>query len=325
MPRPDFPTTLPAFIERFPDDRAAFEYLIEARWQGGGFVCPKCSATDAYAHEKRMLLECRGCGYQLSATSGTVMHRSKMKLRDWLLAAWLTLTDKRGISAKQLERQIGCSYETAYMMLQKLRAGMVAPDRTLLDGDVEVDETYIGAGKRGRPDEETLEKILVVGAVEVRLNENTGKHYPGRVRFRQIPSRSAVNLELFVAETVEPGSTLITDGLKEYRSIPGYRHSAQIAGRGGFTKDDVTKHFHLAASNLKAWLMGTHHGAVSKKHIQAYLNEYAFRFNRRGNLYAAFQRVLGIGTNVRGPTYDEIYADDGEPGGWAHPNPLGRR
>ena len=327
MARPSFPATLPGFFDRFRDERAAFEYLIEARWEGRGFVCPKCRSDAAYAHEKRMRLECRACGYQLSATAGTVMHRSKMPLRSWLLAAWLVVTDKRGLSAAQLQRQLGCSYETAYMMLQKLRAGMVAPDRDLLAGTVEVDETYIGSGKRGRPDEEAPEKMLVIGAVETRHSPKTGRHYPTRLRFRQIEGRGAVELELFVAETIEEGSTVITDGLKEYSGIVpyGYKRAVQIAGRGGVTKADVLKHFHLAVSNLKAWLMGTHHGAVSKKHLQAYLSEYAFRFNRRGNLYAAFARVLGIGTNARGPTYAEIYAAAGEPGGWAHPDPAGRK
>lgn len=324
MSRHSFPQTLPEFFERFPDEKAAFKYLLESRWESGdgGYLCPKCGSRKAYAHEKRNLLECVSCKYQLSATSGTVMHRSKMPLRSWLLAAWLTLTDKRGISAAQLERQLGCSYETAYMMLQKLRAGMVAPDREQLHGKVEVDETYIGSGKRGSPDEDTPEKMLVVGAVEVRHSAETGRNYPARCRFRLVEDRTKNELFMFVIDHVAEGSTVITDGLSTYKDIKllGYQRSIEQAGKGGATKADVLKAFHLTVSNLKAWLMGTHHGAVSKKHLQAYLNEYAFRFNRRGNLYAAFARVLGIGTNVRGPTYDEVYADEGEEG-WEHPNP----
>lgn len=166
--------------------------------------------------------------------------------------------------------------------------------------------------------------MLVVGAVEVRRSAS-GASYPGRVRFRLIPARTAVDLELFVAEVVEPGSTVVTDGLKEYGvvTLHGCTHSVQIAGRGGLAKDDVLTQFHLAASNLKTWLAGTHHGAESKKHLQAYLNEYAYRFNRRGNVFAAFQRLLGIASHVRGPGYDQLYADEGEADGWRHPDPPG--
>ena len=325
--RSDFPRSLPEFIQRFADDEACFRFLLECRWPGG-FRCPRCGHEDGYGLTKRWGFNCasRTCRYSVSITAGTVMHSSRQSLATWLLAAWLMATDKRGISAAQLQRQLGLSrYETAFQMLHRLRAAMVAPDRTLLSGAVEVDETLIGSGKRGRPEEEAPEKILVVGAVEVRLNAKTGAHYPGRVRFRQIPARTAVDLELFVAETVEPGSIVVTDGLKEYGvvTLHGCKHSIQIAGRGGFTKDDVLKHFHLAASNLKAWLIGTHHGAPSKKHLQAYLNEFAYRFNRRGNVFAAFQRLLGIAAQVRGPEYEQLYADAGEPDGWAHPDPPG--
>ena len=262
-----------------------------------------------------------------SARKQNILHKSRQSLATWLLAAWLVTTDKRGISAVHLQRQLGLTrYETAFQMLHRLRAAMVAPDRSTLAGVVEVDETLVGSGKRGRPEEEAPEKMLVIGAVEVRLNAKTGAHYPCRLRFRLIPARTAVELELFVAEVIEPGSIVVTDGLKEYGvvTLHGCKRSIQIAGRGGLTRDDVLKHFHLAASNLKAWLVGTHHGAPSKKHLQAYLNEYAFRFNRRGNVFATFQRLLGIAAQVRGPEYEQLYADDGEPDGWLHPDPPGK-
>lgn len=326
--RPDFPRSLPEFIQRFPDEESCFRFLTACRWPGGRFICPRCGHDEGYVLTKRWGFHCasRTCRYSVSITAGTVMHKSRQSLATWLLAAWLVATDKRGISATQLQRQLGLSrYETAFQMLHRLRAAMVARDRTLLSGVIEVDETLIGSGKRGRPEEEAPEKMLVVGAVEVRLNAKTGAHYPGRVRFRQIPARTAVDLELFVAETVEPGSIVATDGLKEYGVVKlhGCKRSIQIAGRAGVKQEDVLRHFHLAASNLKAWLIGTHHGAPSKKHLQAYLNEFAYRFNRRGNVFAAFQRLLGIASQVRGPEYDQLYADAGELDGWAHPDPPG--
>lgn len=252
--------------------------------------------------------------------AGTVMHRSKVPLSKWLLAAYFVAVDKRGMSALHLQKQLGIGYEAAWAMLHKLRAAMVAPDRTRLRGTVEVDETYVGSKKRGQPDDEAPEKMLVIGAVEVRLNAKTGRHYPGRARFRLIERRTADELVLFVAETVEPGSIVVTDGLKEYGDVKllGYRRSIEMA-RGGFKQKDVLKHFHTAAGNLTRWIAGTHHGSVSKKHIQAYLNEYVFRLNRRGNQQAAFQRVLGLATSARGPEIEQLYVDAGEPGGWAHP------
>ena len=326
---PAFPRSLPEFIRRFPDDESCFRFLAECRWPRGRFICPRCGHDKGYELSKRWGFLCasRSCRYHASVTAGTIMHKSKQSLAIWLLAAWLVATDKRGISAVQLQRQLGLSrYETAFQMLHRFRAAMVAPERTTLCGVVEVDETLVGSGKRGRPEEEAPEKMIVIGAVEVRLNAKTGAHYPGRLRFRLIPARTAVELELFVAEVVEPGSIVVTDGLKEYDvvTLHGFKRSIQIAGRAGLTKDDVLKHFHLAASNLKTWLAGTHHGAPSKKHLQAYLNEYAFRFNRRGDVFAAFQRLLGIASQVRGPEYDQLYADDGEPDGWLHPDPPGK-
>jgi transposase-like protein len=319
MPRPSFPRTLPEFIRWFHDEDACFDYVVSCRWPDG-FRCPGCGHDAAHRLRARRLLQCASCRRQTSATAGTVMHRSKLPLSKWLLAAYFVAIDKRGLSALQLQKQLGVGYEAAWAMLHKLRAAMVAPDRTRLAGTVEVDETYVGSRKRGRPDDEAPEKMLVIGAVEVRLNEESGRHYPGRARFRLIESRSADELVAFVGEVVEPGSTIVTDGLKEYGGVKvlGYRRSVEMA-RGGFKQKDVLKHFHTAAGNLKRWLEGTHHGAASKKHLQAYLNEYVFRLNRRGNQQAAFQRVLGIATSVRGPEIDQLYIEAGEPGGWEHP------
>lgn len=335
MPPHAFPRTLPEFIDAFPDDRAAFLYLVEARWPRGNFACPKCGGSSAWVHENRMLLQCSACRSQVSATAGTIMHRSHTKLRLWLLAAWMLVVDKRGTSAKQLERQLGVSYETAYMMLHKLRAGMVAPDRELLKGTVEVDESFLGGAKRGRDD--ALEKIPIIGAVEVRRNTPTTTKvigsltakrramttHPGRIRFCHLSSgRVKINTTGFVLDNVAEGATVVTDGLEWYEELTtaGYKHRVESTAHGTVQRD-VLIHYHLVVANLKAWLAGTFHGAVGAKHVQAYLNEYCFRYNRRGNLYAAFLRVLQIGTSVRGPEYDELYRGEGEPGGWEHPNP----
>jgi hypothetical protein len=263
-----------------------------------------------------MLLECKRCGHQTSATAGTVMHRSKQPLTSWLLAAWLLVTDKRGLSAKGLQRGLGLSrYETAFQMLHKLRAGTVAPEREKLKGRVEVDETFLHAGQGAQG--VASEQIAIVGAVEVRGAKL------GRVRFRVLSPRNMDGFMSFLDDSVATGATVVTDAAVSYkRMIPdaGFRHAVESV-RDGLAKEDVLRAFHLVASLLKRYLAGTYHGAVSPKHIQAYLNEFAFRFNRRDNLYAAFQRVLGIGTSVEGPTYASIYAEPHEADSWVHPNP----
>jgi transposase-like protein len=242
------------------------------------------------------------------------MENTKLPLATWLQAAFLMVTDKRGISAKQLQRALAIKrYETAWSMLQKLRAAMVNPDRSKLTGRVEVDESYIGgpeAGKRGRG---AGGKNLVVGAVEVRewTNPKTGKvtTYPGRVRFRRIDNAIQPTLVDFVLETIESGTTVVTDGSEAYRIITqfGYSHEVESTARG-MEQDAVLQHYHLAVANLKTWIKGTFHGAIEGKHLQGYLNEFAFRHNRRHNLFAAFQTMLGIAGRVKGPTQEALYA-----------------
>ncbi len=320
MARPTFPRSLPEFIARFRDERDCFEYLIASRFPDG-FRCDGCGHDACFERGDRLVIACARCKKVVSATSGTVMHRSRQPLSLWLLAAYLVTTDKRGISAVQLQRQLGLGrYETAYQMLHKLRAAMVAPARSLLSGIVEVDETELGSRKRGRPAEEALEKMIVVGAVERRLSAKTGRYRAGRARFRFVPDRTEVALLGFVADTVAPGAVVVTDGHKSYSSMPlvGYERSIESTAHG-MKPADVLPLFHRITSNLKAWLQGTHHGAVSAKHLQAYLNEFVFRLNRRRTPQAAFQTLLGLAPKVPAPTYAQLYTQAGEPGGWEHP------
>lgn len=329
MPPPTFPKSLPEFQRMFPDKRACVRYLAESRWPEG-WRCPRCGQGEGWTRGDRVHgMLCRRCRYVSSVTAGTVLHRTRTPLSIWFLAAWLVVTDKRGVSSYQLERQLGLRHETAFQMLHKLRAGMVAPDREMLRGVVELDESALGAPKRGRDVKDVYEKTWIVGAVEVR--EGTSKKgkkttYPGRVRLRHVPGRRYNDLLLFAIENIEEGSTVVTDDLSHYKDIPlaGYDRRVESTAHGA-AQDDVLTHYHLAISNLKTWLAGTHHGRVEPKHLQAYLNEWSFRFNRRGNLHAAFQRLLGIGTQVRGPEYQQLYTEAGEPGGWEHPSPAGRK
>ncbi len=323
MPKPAFPESLPEFMRMFPDEEAAMKWIVEARWPDG-FECPRCAHNAFYARTTKKEFECGKCGYVVGVTAGTVMHKTRTPLVTWLLCAWIMVTDKRGVSAAQIERQLGLRHETAFQMLHKLRAAMVAPEREKLKGRVEVDESQLGAGLRGRDPGTVFEKMHIVGAIEVREFENKkgeASTRPGRIRLRLVPARRKEHLIRFVEEVVEPGSVIVTDGLVHYAGVTlkGYDHEIQ-GDTVGMPADETLKHYHLAISNLKAWLAGTFHGRVEAKHLQAYLNEFVFRFNRRNNLYAAFSRLLGIGTHVRGPEYEELYRDE-----WAHPNPGRRR
>ena len=338
MARPGFPGSLPEFFRTFPDERACLKFVVDSRWPDGKPACPKCGGDTVYPRRDRPGgLRCAKCGYIFSATAGTVMENTKVLLSTWLQAAFLMVTDKRGVSAKQLQRDLGIKgYETAWNMLQRLRVAMVNPDRTNLTGRVEVDESYIGGpepGKRGRGAEG---KYLVVGAVEVRgwTHPKSGEvsTYPGRVRLRHIDNAIQPVLVDFVLETVDGGTTVVTDGLEAYGILPqfGYPLEVESVSRG-MKQDAVLRHYHLAMSNLKTWLQGTFHGAVGRappggtagKHLQGYLNEFAYRFNRRHNLFAAFQTMLGIAGKVRAPTQEGLYAPGtGRP---VRPNPRAAR
>jgi transposase-like protein len=306
MTRPDFPKTFPEFVLRFQTDEKCREYLVASRWPDGVVTCPECGEPGWYT-ARYEVYECRN-GHQWSATSGTIMHGTRTPLTIWFWGAYLVTTDKRGMSAKGFQRQLGLSrYETAYMILQKLRAGMVNPERGKIGGagkTVEVDEAFIGGGRKAEGRKDVLTPLLA--AVEVKGET------AGRLRMKVTPTKSTADVVPFVRDYVERETTILTDGNPAYNKLEklGYYHAVE--------EMDVEYRLpvvHRVFSNFRAWWLGTHHGAVSHKHLQAYVNEYVFRFNRRNTPMAAFQTVLGIGSHVPGPTYDDLYS-----GEWVHPN-----
>lgn len=308
----DFPTGLLDFGRRFCTDEACQEYMISVRWPGG-FKCPNCKTGDPYWIKSRRVLECRKCRRQHSLTAGTVMHRTKTPLCSWFVGAYLMTSHTPGLSAVQFQRQAEIPrYETAFQMLHKLRAAMVRPCREKLEGVVEVDETFIGGRKKGPRGRGAKGKTLVAIAVEDRNG------HAGRVRLKRIPNAGRKSLAKFLQSAVEPRTVVRTDGWKGYDKIEddGYRHEV-VTTEVPEQTSGVLPHAHRAASNLKTWLTGTHHG-VSPKHLQAYLNEFGFRFNRRGRPMAAFNTVLRLGVEAEAPTYEGLY-DAGESGGWEHP------
>ncbi len=309
MPKPGYPRNIVEFTEQFATEEQCLEYLVQCRWPDG-FRCRRCGGKKYWPRPDRRAMRCVGCDLITSVTAGTVLHRSRLPLKSWMWAAYLMTTDKRGVSALALQRQLGLTrYETAYQMLQKLRSAMVAPERAQLFGVVEVDEALIGAPFRGREERTAADKAVVVGAVEVRPTKRGTQ--PGRIRLRHVPASSKPHLLAFVKDSIERGALVVTDGHETYDAVEklGYEHGIESTMMGA-AQADVLRHLHLVFSNLKTWLVGTHHGRVSKKHLQRYLDEFTFRFNRRRTPQAAFQTVLGIAAKTPPRTYEQVYADE---------------
>jgi transposase-like protein len=300
----DRPLSRAQFETRFPDDAACAEYLARRRWPDG-FVCPACGGAKGWALKgKRFTWECAACGKQTSVTAGTVMHRSHLPLKTWFLAAHIVTSHSNGMSALQLQAQLGLgSYKTAWLLLHKLRRAMVDPDRSLLEDLVEVDETDIPlrrkddppAGGRGRS---AVGKMLVAGAVEP-----SPEGQPRRIRLAPLADFSAATLKPFVAAVAAPGATVITDGWSGYARLPGHVHDAKVVGR--MAAHVVLKWTHRVFSNLKRWGLGVFHG-LRRPHLQRYLDEFVFRWNRRRHTAAAFDTLLGIGTRLGHASYRDF-------------------
>ena len=288
---------------RFRDEEACRAYLAESRWPDG-FRCPACGHGDALELPGRLLWRCRACGRDTSVTAGTVLHRTRTPLTQWFWAAYLVTTHTPGLSALQLQRQLGISrYETAWMLLHKLRRAMVRPGRDLLRDKVEVDEAYVGGPEIDlRGGRQLRNKALVVAAVEVR-----GKG-SGRVRLQVVPDASGASLTGFVKANVSPGAMVMTDGWQGYAPLRdmGYRHRPRTQGDPR-RASKILPRVHRVFGNLQTWLRGTHHG-VSAKHLQSYLDEFTFRFNRRHSPMAAFQTLLGLGGQQGATTYKQLCA-----------------
>lgn len=316
------PTNLIAFCQMFPSDKECFDYLFKIRWPKD-FCCPRCSTNGGYAIVSRKTVQCSNpvCRRQTSVTAGTVLHRSKQSLHIWFWGAYLLTNLTPSISAKQFQRQLGFKrYETAFCMLHKLRSALVAPGRDKLHGEIEVDEGYIGGKEEGCIGRGAMKKQIVVGAVEVLrwVDPETDEKRVrcGRVRLQVIKNVTGCTLKKFIKANAEKGATIITDGWRGYSSLnkTGYNHKVQLKAN----EEDALQKFHRVFSNLKTWLKGTFHGGTQAKHLQAYLNEFTFRFNRRYLPGNGFNRALGLAMEMDGPTYEDLY-NVGRRGYWMHP------
>lgn len=316
-----FPKSLLEFQSLFSTEGACIDYLVERRWPNG-FTCPKCQGTEAWEHKARRLWECRKCGRQTSITAGTLMAKTKLPLRVWFWGAYLMSTHSNGVSALQLKGQLGIGYKAAWLLEAKLRRAMVNESRSKLQGVVEVDQTEIPfreanpplgiGGKQGM--------ITVAGAVEVvdratgqtpkwTLNGKLLNTKPRRIRLQVIPNNRAATLDAFIQANIEPGSVILSDDHPSFVNFSnlGYTHDPKKVGL--MAAHIVLPWIHRVFALLKRWGLGVYHG-LRRKHVQTYLDEYCFRFNRRQWRRVSFEKILGIAA-AKSPVYSHQIT-----GGW---------
>jgi transposase-like protein len=326
MSRPTFPKSLREFQSKFTTEEACQKYLAVCRWPDG-FVCPRCGNQKAYELLELRRWQCATCRHQVSVTAETILHNTKTPLTVWFWAAYLMTTDKRGISALLLQRQLGLRrYETAWMILHKFRRAMVNVTREPLRGEVEVDDTWIGgtqAGLRGSRQLKGRKAALILVAVEKRGRAT------GRARMAVIPDFKSATLLAFLKQNVASGSIVYTDGLKSFAGLPeaGFRHvprSQPLRTELRKGAKSVVPLADRAIGNLQQWLIGTYHG-VSHDQLSFYLDEFVFRHNRRNQPMAAFQTLLGLGAGRKPAAYKEIRGGRNLPvcPAKTHPQPIG--
>lgn len=285
----DYPRTLLEFEQRFQTEEACLEYLFQLRWPQG-FRCPRCQSEGAWKL-KGGLYRCFHCRKKTSVIAGTIFQDSKKPLRLWFRAIWHLTSQKYGANALGLQRLLGVgSYHTAWNWLHKLRRAMVRPGRERLSGPVEVDETYIGGEKPGKRGRGAEGKELVVIMAEIKESET------GRIRLRRVKDASALSLEGAIREGIEPGSIVQSDGWEGYSdkrlSKIGYSH--EVIRSDAEVGKNLLPRANRVAALLKRWLLGTYQGAVSPSHLDYYLDEFTFRFNRRtsGSRGKLFYRLV---------------------------------
>jgi transposase-like protein len=278
--------TIGEFRDHFGEEERCWAHLSRLRWPQG-FVCPRCGGDSRGYMKAKRVHECRGCGYQGSVTAGTIFHKTRVPLSDWFWAIYRLSQGKKGISALQLSREIGVSYPTAWLMAHKIRKAMADREQsTRLRGLVEVDEGFVGGAEEGsgRIGRGAKTKSMVAVAVEHQRPGKPGRSpVPGRMALAVLPDATAESLRAFLRAKVRQGSAVLTDGFAAYSGLTGrgFAHAAiplrddrELTGR-------LFPWVHITLSNLKRFLLGTHHKPQAK-HMQRYLAEFQYRLNWRG-------------------------------------------
>ena len=281
------------FMERFGEEEKCREYLYEMRWPDG-FVCPKCGAKDeAYQIKSRNQYQCRHCTHQASVTAGTIMDRTRTPLTKWFLAIYLMGQDKRGCSALKIKRDLKIAYDTAWTMTHKIRKAMGERDSMyLLSGIVEMDDSFFGGTHAGSKRGRGTDKTPVVFSLSL---DDKGR--PGYLHAQVVESVDGDSISQAAKEQIEPGTLIRSDGLSPYNQLSqkGFRHQSEVFDHEG--NPDHLKWMHIVISNAKAFIAGTYHG-LSDTHLQLFLDEFCFRFNRRKWHDQLFARLLAACANT---------------------------
>jgi len=309
----DYPSTWEQFLDWFPDEPSCANFLEELRWPNG-YVCPSCGAHSEPFRASRNRLICRTCRHQCSVTAGTIFSKTRTSLRSWFAAVWYITSQKHGVSALGMQRVLGLgSYQTAWTMLHRLRRAMVREDRDRLSGIVEVDETFVGGPEPKNKTKKLLKNKVnrrkSVVAVAVEIKEPKGF---GRIRLQRIADKSQSSVLPFVRNSIEPGSVVRTDGTWAHRSLEKHNYTRDKRVQlGSSTPAHVSlPGVHRVSSLLKRWILGTHQGSIQPQHLDYYLDEYCFRFNRRTSRSRGllFYRLLEQAVVTDPVTYDAIVA-----------------
>jgi len=277
-PGGDYRRTFDEMDDWFRTEVQCRDYVRRLCWPNG-FVCERCGVAGEPWVTGRGVFRCKACDGSTSLTAGTVFQDTRKPLRTWFLAMWFITSQKNGMSALGLQRALGLgSYETAWTWLHKLRRAMVRPGRDRLSGEIEVDETYVGGPEEGMRGREIEKKSIIVVAAE-----KNGRSAIGRIRLKRVRDVCAESLLNFIREAVEPGATIHTDGWIGYAGLAatGYKHHITAISRGEEKAHEVMPRVDKVASLLKRWLLGTLQGGVQAQHLDYYLDEFTFRFNRR--------------------------------------------
>jgi len=297
------PLSLLEFQARFKDEQACRDHLFNIRWPHG-YSCPKCGCRSAYYIRTRDLYECKDCSYQVSLTAGTVMHKTRTSLLAWFWAIYLIAHDKRGCSSLSLSKEIGVSYQTAWTMSHKIRSAMADRDADYkLAGLVKIDDAYFGGPSEGSDKSgRGTEKVPVIVAVSVDDNDN-----PVYAKMEVVETIDERTAKSFALKHVATGSKITTDGLKIYTVVAkaGYEHERVIVSENKEEALETLKWVHIVISNAKAFIAGTFHG-LDRDHLQRYLDEFCYRFNRRRWKQQLFNRLLRACAVARPVTYSEL-------------------
>ena len=287
--------TVIEFQEKFNSEQACADHFFKMKWSNG-FSCPRCKHNEAYILKNRSLWQCKSCDYQASLKAGTVFHRLKHSLFVLLWACYWVATTKKGISALELKRKLGIkSYQTAWLLLHKIRLGMKSSGNFPLTSDVEFDDTYLGKDKESDDKKRALANIVV---------ESDGKNI-GRAYIENLPNQQSITVKKFIFKTVIQGVKIKTDGNVSYKFLKNYFEHLPMKM---YDKKDNNKHLpkvHIIIANLKNWLRGTYNH-MPNKHAQSYLDEFCFRFNRRWSIENSFDKLFTKLIINKTVTYSEL-------------------